>query len=218
MATSDTQRELQSFRTDYGKSHLDEHDVAADAIEQFARWFQDAKMNRPGEPNAMTLATADATGTPHARIVLLKDFGPGGFTFYGNYESQKGIDLAANPRAALCFFWPVLERQVRIEGTVEKTTRAEAEAYFNIRPRAARIGAWASAQSRVIGSRAELEARNAEFDKKFPGENVPLPDHWGGWRLTPTVIEFWQGGAARLHDRLRYTRVGAGWKIERLCP
>ncbi len=218
MSTSDIQRDLQSFRTDYGIGHLDERDVAPDAIEQFARWFQDAKMNRPGEPNAMTLATADATGAPHARIVLLKDFGPRGFTFYGNYDSQKGTDLAANPRAALCFFWPVLERQVRIEGTLAQTSRAEANAYFSIRPRDARIGAWASEQSRPIASRAALEQRKDEFEKKFPDANVPLPDNWGGWRLTPALIEFWQGGTARLHDRIRYTRDGAAWKIERLSP
>jgi len=218
---SSTQRDLHALRVDYGLSELVEANVAADAIEQFARWFQDAKMNRPGEPNAMTLATADASGAPSARIVLLKDFSARGFTFYGNHESRKGSDLDANPRAALVFFWPVLERQVRIVGTVTRVSRGESKAYFDIRPRGARVGAWTSAQSRVVASREALEARDREFDEQFRkqfGDAVPLPDHWGGWRLAPESIEFWQGRPSRLHDRLRYTCDGNQWKIERLSP
>ncbi len=216
--TSKTTQDLQTLRVDYGIGELNESQIVQDAIKQFAKWFSEARMNRPGEPNTMTLATADAAGVPSARIVLLKDYDARGFTFYGNYESQKALELAANPRAALVFFWPVLERQVRINGIVTKVSRQESKAYYDIRPRAARIGAWASKQSRVIPSRDALEQIVKETDQKFPSDQIPLPDHWGGWRLAPTSIEFWQGGSARLHDRIRYTRDGNGWKIERLAP
>jgi pyridoxamine 5'-phosphate oxidase len=215
---SPNQPALQATRVDYTRGHLDEKDVASNPIEQFARWFSEARMSRPGEPNVMTLATADANGIPSARTLLLKDFDARGFTFFGNYNSQKARELEANPNAALVFFWHMLERQVRIAGTVAKVSRDESRAYYNIRPRDARIGAWASDQSNVISSRADLENAVKGYDAKFPAE-VPLPDHWGGWRLSPTVIEFWQGGSARLHDRLRYVKQPDGtWKIERLAP
>lgn len=215
---SPNQSALQSTRVDYTRGHLDEQQVSKDPIEQFAAWFKDARMSRPGEPNVMTLATADANGIPSARTLLLKDFDARGFTFFGNYNSQKARELEANPNAALVFFWQMLERQVRIVGKVSKVSRDESRAYYNIRPREARIGAWASSQSSVIGSRAELEDLVKSYSEKFPDE-VPLPDHWGGWRLVPSMIEFWQGGAARLHDRLRYVKQADGsWKIERLAP
>lgn len=218
---SSTQRELHSLRVDYRKGELLESDVAADAIEQFSRWFEEAKQAGLREPNAMTLATADAGGAPAARIVLLKDFDVRGFTFYTNYESRKGRELAANPRASLVFFWDQIERQVRIDGTVEKVSREESQAYFDIRPRNARVGAWASHQSQTLASREQLETLEKQLDAQFRaefGDAVPLPDHWGGYRVIPTAIEFWQGRPSRLHDRLRYTRVDGAWKIDRLFP
>lgn len=218
---SSTQRELHSLRVDYRKGELLESDVAADAIDQFSRWFDEAKQAGLREPNAMTLATADASGAPAARIVLLKDFDRRGFSFYTNYESRKARELAANPRASLVFFWEQIERQVRIDGTVEKVSREESQAYFDIRPRNARVGAWASQQSATLASRDELESREKQLNTQFRaqfGDAVPLPDHWGGYRVIPTAIEFWQGRPSRLHDRLRYTRVDGVWKIERLSP
>lgn len=215
---SSNQSVLQATRVDYVRGSLEESNLARDPIEQFAKWFADARMSRPGEPNVMTLATADADGIPSARTLLLKDFDARGFTFFGNYESQKARELEANPNAAIVFHWQMLERQVRIAGTVAKVSREESRAYYNIRPRDARIGAWASNQSRIIQARSDLENAVKLFSEKFP-DDVPLPDHWGGWRLTPRMIEFWQGGAARLHDRLRYTKQEDGsWKIERLAP
>lgn len=214
---SDTQRQLHTLRVDYRQGELIESNVATDPIEQFRAWFAQAKQSGIREPNAMTLATADASGAPSARIVLLKDFDNRGFTFYTNYASRKASELVINPRASLCFFWDLLERQVRVDGTVERVSRADSEAYFAMRPRSARVGAWASAQSRVIGSREELEQAYRELDARL-GENVPLPDHWGGYRVCPMTIEFWQGRPSRLHDRLRYVSEANGWRIERLSP
>lgn len=190
-----------------------------DPIEQFALWFADAEAAKVPEANAMTLATADASRVPSARIVLLKAADRRGFCFFTNYDSRKGRELAANPRAALCFFWQPLERQVRIEGTVEKVDCAESEAYFAARPRQAQIGAWVSQQSRPITSRVELERLEAELQQRFAGGPVPLPDYWGGYRVVPHAIEFWQGRPSRLHDRLLYTRSESGnWTIRRLSP
>lgn len=206
----------QDLRIDYGRDSLDIKDLAADPIQQFAVWFAQAQANVT-EPNAMTLATADASGTPSARIVLLKGFDERGFCFFTNYESRKGRELDANPQAALCIYWQPLERQVRVEGSVERVSREESEAYFRTRPVSAQVGAWASKQSSVIPSRQELEQRDAELTRQF-GEHVPLPDFWGGYRVVPKAVEFWQGRPSRLHDRFRYTREGNAWKIGRLSP
>jgi pyridoxamine 5'-phosphate oxidase len=207
----------QDLRIDYGRGSLDAADLTADPIAQFTIWFAQAQDAHVPEVNAMTLATADATGAPSARIVLLKGIDDRGFCFFTNYQSRKGRELDANPRAALCIYWQPLERQVRIEGAVERVSRAESETYFRTRPVSAQVGAWASQQSSVIADRHELEQRDAELAKQFGG-SVPLPDFWGGYRVIPHAVEFWQGRPSRLHDRLRYVRAGDAWKIERLSP
>ena len=209
----------QDLRIDYGRGQLAEADAAADPVAQFGRWFADARAANVPEPNAMTVATADASGAPSARVVLLKGFDERGFAFFTNYDSRKGRELAANPRAALCFYWQPLERQVRIEGTVERVSRAESEAYFRTRPASAQVGAWASRQSSVIRSREELEQHERELAARFAGGPVPLPDFWGGFRVVPAAVEFWQGRPSRLHDRILYTRAGDGtWARQRLSP
>lgn len=209
---------LFDVRREYARAGLREEDLAADPFEQFQRWLADAAAADPDDYTAMTLATADGEGRPSARIVLLKGCDEQGFVFYTNYASRKGGELAENPRAALLFYWAPLERQVRIEGTVEKTSREESEAYFHTRPLGSRIGATASRQSTVIGSREELERTARELTERF-GEDVPLPDAWGGYRVVPDALEFWQGRPDRLHDRLRYRRVPEGlWTVERLSP
>jgi pyridoxamine 5'-phosphate oxidase len=198
---------------------LDETTIDPDPIKQFAMWFADAAAAGLKLPNAMTLATATPDGRPSARVVLLKEFDAEGFVFYTNYDSQKGRELEANPRAALCFYWPELDRQVRISGTVIKITREESAAYFHTRPIDSQLGAWASNQSAVIAGRDVLEERMRQLVREYEGGEVPLPPYWGGYRLAPEVIEFWQNRLSRLHDRLRYTRqAGSGWLIERLSP
>ena len=206
------------MRREYIREALAEADVDADPVVQFGRWFEQAEQAGLLEPHAMTLATATADGRPSARMVLLRGFDERGFCFYSNYESRKAAELAANPRAALVFWWDKLERQVRIEGTVERTSRAESEAYFTSRPPGSQLSAAASPQSRVVPDRTVLERRVAELATAVPDGHVPLPDFWGGYRLAHEVVEFWQGRPNRLHDRLRYRRVGDAWRIERLAP
>lgn len=214
--------ELGDLRADYEHAGLIESEMLGDPVDQFKEWLQqviDRSLGDWFEPTAMTLATATPDGMPSARIVLLKDIdGKGRMVFFTGYSSQKAADLAANPRAALCFYWGQLGRQVRIEGTIEKTSRAISEAYFTSRPRASQLGAVASDQSRVIAGRDLLEQSLADAELKYAGGLVPLPEDWGGYALTPTKFEFWQGRRNRLHDRIVYRREGEAWAIERLGP
>jgi pyridoxamine 5'-phosphate oxidase len=207
------------MRKEYARASLREADVDPDPIRQFGAWFREAEAAAVPEPYAMTLATADDRGRPSARVVLMRGCDERGFAFFTNYESRKGRELVANPFAALVFFWHELERQVRVEGRVERTSEAESDAYFRGRPPGARIGAWASRQSEVVPSREALEDQMRQFERRFPGDDVPRPPHWGGYRVVPDVVEFWQGRPNRLHDRLQYRRgEGGAWLIERLSP
>lgn len=208
---------IAAMRKEYMHASFDEADAAADPYAQFQRWFDEAVRAAVPSPNAMTLATATAGGRPSARIVLLKGFDRGGCVFYSNYLSRKGLELAENPRAALLFHWVELEREVRIEGLVEKTGARESDDYFASRPLGSRHAAIASAQSEVVADRAALEAAFADVERR-QGSQALRPAHWGGYRLRPAAVEFWQGRANRLHDRLLYTLTGEKWTIRRLAP
>ena len=207
------------LRREYARARLDEHDVSHDPIVEFARWFAQAQEAQLPESNAMTLATATTDGAPSARIVLLKAFDERGFVFFTDYRSRKGAELEANPRAALVFYWGELERQVRISGEVTLTSVEESERYFRSRPLGSRLGAWASHQSQVIAGRAALEKDLQEMGARYADGDVPLPPHWGGYRVVPDEIEFWQGRENRLHDRILYVLEGSrSWRVERLSP
>nr|BCX00362.1 MAG: pyridoxine/pyridoxamine 5'-phosphate oxidase [Bacteroidota bacterium] len=211
--------ELDALRREYRRAALKEGELDPDPIRQLERWLQEAVRARVPEPNAMALATATPDGRPSARMVLLKGLDSRGLVFYTNLESRKARELASNPRAALLFWWPELERQVRLEGPVEPVSDEEADAYFRTRPRSSRIGAWASPQSRPLKSRIELLRRVAEALARFPVGEVPRPPFWGGFRVRPESVEFWQGRPSRLHDRILYVRQEDGsWRRQRLAP
>jgi pyridoxamine 5'-phosphate oxidase len=210
---------LADIRTEYKQKSLLEKDIEKTPVKQFEKWWKDAMHSGIDEVNAMTLATASSSGLPAARIVLLKAFDELGFVFFTNYESFKGIQLEENPRACLVFFWKELERQVRITGLVEKTSASESDEYFNSRPLTSRIGAWASPQSQVIGNREWLEEKEKKYTVEFSASSIQRPAHWGGYRLKPVTVEFWQGRPSRLHDRIQYSLQDNGtWEIERLAP
>lgn len=213
-----TKESLQNLRQEYRSAELSEQDIDQNPIHQFNLWFKQALDSKLYEPNVMTLATATPNGIPSARIVLLKGFDENGFTFYTNYESHKGRELAENPHAALVFFWAELERQVRVEGVVAKVDPEVSTAYFHSRPKGSQIGAMVSPQSKVIASRQELEQHINTLTDQYMDELVPRPAHWGGYVVKPTVIEFWQGRPSRLHDRIRYKLMDGNWIIDRLAP
>jgi pyridoxamine 5'-phosphate oxidase len=210
---------IAELRVDYSKASLDSKDVNKNPFVQFEKWFNDAATAKVPEPNAFTLSTITESGRPSARIVLLKGVEQDQFTFYTNFQSQKGQDLENNPSCAMTFFWPELERQIRIQGTAKRIEESTSEAYFKSRPRGSQIGAWSSPQSSVIANREILEARQLEMEKKFAGmETLPKPKQWGGFAITPHEFEFWQGRPSRLHDRIAYCWVDKKWEIHRLAP
>ena len=209
---------IADIRKDYKLQSLHENEVAANPTEQFTTWWNEAMSSNIDEVNAMTLATSSTNGKPDARIVLLKGYDENGFVFFTNYQSRKAQELAANPFATLVFFWKELERQVRIEGTVEIIAAADSDAYFNSRPVGSRIGAWASPQSTVISDRNLLEENVKQLELQYADGNIPRPEHWGGYVVKPTQVEFWQGRSSRLHDRIRYKLNNNSWIIERLAP
>lgn len=211
-------KKITELRREYSRQVLSESEVAENPIDQFTEWFQQALSAELLDANAMTLSTATKYGKPSSRIVLLKGVDEDGFRFYTNYKSRKSRELDENPHAALCFYWAPLERQVRIEGKVEKLSKKESENYFHQRPRESQLGAWASKQSTTVASREELEKRFREIEKMFADQEIPLPDFWGGYRLNPHRIEFWQGRNGRMHDRICYEKQDGKWDIFRLAP
>ncbi len=213
-----TKEMIQSLRQDYRAAELSEKDADKNPIKQFEKWFSAAIDAQLYEPNVMTLATADKTGKPNARIVLLKGFDENGFSFYTNYLSQKGKEIKKNPQACLVFFWAELERQVRIEGKIEKLSKEASEKYFHSRPVESQIGAIVSPQSQIITDRKVLEQKVDELTSQYKGKKIPKPAHWGGYIVKPTSIEFWQGRTSRLHDRIKYDLINGKWQTNRLAP
>jgi pyridoxamine 5'-phosphate oxidase len=209
---------LADLRKDYSLAGLSEKDLARDPFRQFEKWFQEAEGAKIAEPNAMVLSTAGRDGRPSSRTVLLKGLDGRGFVFYSNYESRKGRELELNPAASLLFPWIGFERQVIAEGPVSKISREESESYFHSRPRPSQLAAWASHQSAIVSARAALDESLKAMEGKYAGREVPIPPHWGGYRLAPETVEFWQGRRSRMHDRLRYRRTKDGWTVERLSP
>jgi pyridoxamine 5'-phosphate oxidase len=213
------QKNITDLRKEYSRSTLDFSNVLKDPVKQFEKWFDEAVQSGITEPNAMHLATVDQNGKPSSRIVLLKGIDANKFLFYTNYQSKKGRELESNPACALTFFWPEIERQIRIEGVAERVDPKLSDEYFQSRPRGSQIGAWASPQSTIIKDREILEARAQQIEKKFELEKVlPRPNQWGGFQIDPLVIEFWQGRPSRLHDRIQFTKVDGEWKMNRLAP
>lgn len=209
---------IADIRKEYMRESLSEGDVELDPFLQFGRWWKEALASDIEEVNAMTLATCNAAGTPSARIVLLKDYDPSGFVFYTNYQSRKGKEIAENPFASLLFFWKELERQVRIEGKIEKVAAKESDEYFQSRPAGSKLGAWASPQSQAIKDRTILDQNLRDLEERFASSEIPRPAHWGGYRVLPVHVEFWQGRPSRLHDRILYTLEDGQWIIRRLAP
>jgi len=209
---------INNLRHDFSKKTLDKVDVNKNPIFQFETWFKEAVESNVNEPNAMTVCTSTKEGKPSARIVLLRNFDENGFVFYTNYTSRKGVEVLENPNCALLFFWPELERQVRIEGVLQLQSETESDSYFNNRPRGSKLGAWVSEQSKIIQSRKVLDEKYSELSAKYPDDNIPRPSYWGGYILKPSSIEFWQGRPSRLHDRILFSLVNNAWEIERLAP
>ncbi|CAB4689149.1 MAG: pyridoxamine 5'-phosphate oxidase [Actinobacteria bacterium] len=218
VAAGSADLDLRSLREDYSRSGLVEGDLAADPITMFGRWFEEARAAGVHEPNAMVVATATPDGVPSSRFVLLKGVSGDGFVFFTNTASRKGAELAANPRCALLFPWHPLERQVRVDGTVSLLSRQAVADYFAVRPRRSQLGAWASHQSSVVADRAELAASYDAVEARYDGQDVPVPEEWGGYLVRPETVEFWQGRPGRMHDRLVYRRAGEVWTTERLAP
>lgn len=215
---TDIREIVQNLRHDFTKAALEKASARRDPFEQFALWIGEAVEKNLHEPNAMTLSTATPDGFPSSRVVLLRGFDQSGFTFFTNYDSRKGAEIAANPRAALLFYWAPIEKQVRLEGLIEKISEKASDEYFASRPRESRIGAWTSPQSQPIENRRALEEKYAELGERFASGEIERPPNWGGYVLKPVRFEFWQGRASRLHDRLLYTKSGTSWQIERLAP
>lgn len=220
MAKKTAPKKIADMRMDYRKSTLERNDLSTSPYKQFTRWFDLACQAGVPEPNAMTLCTASVKGKPTARIVLLKEFTKEGLSFFTNYESRKGNDLKVNPQATVVFHWHALQQQIIVEGRIKKLSRKESNAYFQVRPRASQLGAWASQQSRAAATRDELENAYTEVEQKYEGKDVPIPPHWGGYLLVPKRWEFWQGRSGRMHDRFEYSPVrgSSRWKIQRLYP
>lgn len=210
--------ELNKMRQEYRSGNLDEKEMPSNPLDQFRNWFEEAISSGITEPNAMTVATSTAEGKPSARVVLLKEMNDNGFIFFTNYNSRKGHELITNPFVAVVFDWHDIERQVRIEGIIEKVDENESDAYFNIRPNESKLGAWASPQSKIVSGREELEELEKSYAIRFKGNEIPRPPHWGGFLIKPTMIEFWQGRPNRMHDRMAYYKNGSNWELRRLAP